>query len=141
MKLNGFIVNTVPDVSNPNQILVSTCDLSYFYDLQDSTLYIYAYQDINMGKFGWLNIHLKDTIDRAIKEIKKTLPDNRNCFQKLLGKENHFYNRLVVVTTLDGILGPGMLYEIYLDDLNDPIGRTKDKDTVIQKYPAFRELI
>ena len=140
MKLNCFIVNTVPDVSNSNQILVSTCDLSYFYDLQDSTLYIYAYQDINMGKFGWLNIHLKGTINRAIEEIKKTLPDNRNCFQKLLGKENHFYNRLVVVTTLDGIQGMPK-YEIYLDNLDDPIGRTNDKNTVIQKYPAFKALI
>jgi|GEM_PF-5102363 hypothetical protein len=140
MKLNGFIVNKVPDVSNSNQIFESTCDLSYFYDLQDSTLYIYAYQDINMGKFGWLNIHLEGTINRAIEEIKKTLPDNRNCFQKLLGKENHFYNKLVVVTTLDGI--PGIpKYEIYLDNLDDVHSSTNNKQAVIAKYPAFGALI
>ena len=131
MKFENFIVNRTPEQ-------LSSCTLSY--KIQDSVLYIYAYQNKDMGKFGWLNIYLEDTIMRAIKEIEKAQPDNRNVIQKILAKDKKSFNQLVVVTTFDGIEGIPR-YEIYLDDLGEVARHTSSKEALIKEYPVFGELI
>lgn len=131
MRFENFIVNHSPEQS-------STCTLSY--KIQDSVLYIYAYQNKDMGEFGWLNIYLKDTIMRAIEEIKKAQPDNHNVIQKILAKDKKLFNKLVVVTNLDGIEGIPR-YEIYLNDLDKVADHAFSKEALIEEYPVFGELI
>ena len=131
MRFENFIVNQTSEQS-------STCTLSY--KIQDSVLYIYAYQNKDMGKFGWLNIYLEDTIMRAIEEIKKAQPDNRNVIQKILAKDKKLFNKLVVVTTLDEIEGIPR-YEIYLNDLRKADHHVSSKEALIKEYPVFEELI
>ncbi|EEF15944.1 hypothetical protein AM202_0274 [Actinobacillus minor 202] len=138
MRFENFIVNRTPNPSNLDEMCTSTCTLSY--KIKDSVLYIYAYQNKDMGKFGWLNIYLEDTIERAIQEIERTQPDNRNCLQKLLAKDKKSFNQLVVVTTLDGVEGIPT-YEIYLDNLDEVKQHTSSREALIRSYPVFNELI